>query len=100
MGRRHPRRHAAHLVLAESFWIGLLGAIVGLPASFALAGAAELLGVRVLLPFWLLTATTIITLAIAMGSSLAALRPSPHRTGHPAALTFCFVREPAPNDPA
>jgi putative ABC transport system permease protein len=69
-----PRWRMASLVLALSFWVGVAGILLAVPAVFTLAQGAELLGVRVLLPLWLLLATAAVTLAMALLSGLAALR--------------------------
>jgi putative ABC transport system permease protein len=69
-----PRWRMALSVLSQSFWVGLVGVCLALPASFALAEVADRLGVQVLLPMRLLTAAVAITMVMAMLSGLAALR--------------------------
>jgi putative ABC transport system permease protein len=69
-----PRWRLGSLILAESFWVGVIGTALALPLAFALGEGAEVLGVKVLLPVWLLAATVAINLLIALASSLAALR--------------------------
>jgi putative ABC transport system permease protein len=62
-------------VLAQSFWVGLFGVSLALPAVFGLAECAELLGgARVLLPLWLLAGAVGVTMAMALLSGLLALR--------------------------
>ena len=69
-----PRWRMGMTVLAQSFWVGLIGVCLALPAAFGLAEVADRLGVRVLLPPQLLLAAIGITMVMAMMSGLAALR--------------------------
>ncbi len=69
-----PRWRMALSVLAQSFWVGLIGVCVALPASFALAEVADQLGVQVQLPAKLLAAAVAITMVMAIGAGLTALR--------------------------
>jgi putative ABC transport system permease protein len=69
-----PRWRMVTLVLAQSFWVGVAGIVLALPAVFALAQCAEVLGVTVLLPAWLLASTVAVTMAMALLSGLTALR--------------------------
>lgn len=69
-----PRTRMAALVLTQSFWIGVAGVGLSLPAVFGLAHGAGALGAKVLLPLWLLSSTSALTLAMALLSGLAALR--------------------------
>jgi putative ABC transport system permease protein len=69
-----PRWRMVGAVLAQALCIGTIGVVLALPAAFALAWAADGLGVSVQLPPWLLAGTAAITLGAAMASSLAALR--------------------------
>jgi putative ABC transport system permease protein len=69
-----PRWRMALSVLSQSFWVGLVGVCLALPASFALAEVADRLGVQVLLPGRLIAAAVAITMLMAMLSGLAALR--------------------------
>ncbi len=69
-----PRWRMGLTVLAQSFWVGLIGVCLALPAAFALAEVADQLGVRVMLPAELLGAAIGITMLMAMLSGLAALR--------------------------
>jgi hypothetical protein len=52
----------------------LIGALLALPIDFLLRGGAGMMGARVMLPAWLLAATTGVTLLTALASSLSALR--------------------------
>jgi putative ABC transport system permease protein len=69
-----PRWRLGVIVLAQAFWVGVAGDLLGLVGSFTLAPIADLVGVQVLMPLWMLGATAAIILFMAMGSSLAALR--------------------------
>jgi putative ABC transport system permease protein len=69
-----PRWRMAMSVLSQSFWVGLIGIALALPASFGLAEVADHLGVRVMLPPQLIAAAIGITMVMAMLSGLAALR--------------------------
>ena len=40
-------------VLAQSFWVGLAGVVLAVPAAFGLAALAETAGAKVQLPWWL-----------------------------------------------
>jgi putative ABC transport system permease protein len=62
-------------VLAQSFWVGIIGIVVALPLTLVLAQAATPLGVRVQLSPWLLIAAAAVTLATALLSGLSGLRP-------------------------
>lgn len=68
------RWRMALAVLAQSFWIGVAGVLVALPAVVGLAQVAEALGARVLLSGNLLGATGAGTLTMAVLSGLGALR--------------------------
>jgi putative ABC transport system permease protein len=69
-----PVPRMAGLVLAQGFWMGVAGVALALPAIFALAEVASLLGVPVLLPVWLLAATVAVTMMMALVSGLVGLR--------------------------
>lgn len=69
-----PRWRMALSVLAQSFWVGLIGVCLAVPASFGLAQVADVLGVQVLLPTELLAAAVGITMVMAMLAGLTALR--------------------------
>jgi putative ABC transport system permease protein len=69
-----PRKCMVGLVLAKSFWIGVVGVCVALPVSLGLAGAALLVETRVLLPPWVLAGSALLTMAMALLSGVAALR--------------------------
>lgn len=69
-----PRWRIARMVLAQSFWIGLAGVITSLPMALLLGRVAGLIGAEIHLPAWLLAATIMVTMAIALVSGLLALR--------------------------
>jgi putative ABC transport system permease protein len=69
-----PRWRMALTVLAQSFWVGITGLVLALPAVFALAHFGNELGAKVLLPAWLLIAAGVVTMAMALISGLFALR--------------------------
>jgi putative ABC transport system permease protein len=69
-----PRWRMAMLVINQAFWIGIIGIALALPAAFALAEVADRLTVQILLPWELLTLAAGVTLLMALGSGLLALR--------------------------
>jgi putative ABC transport system permease protein len=69
-----PRWRMALAVMGQSFWIGVFGLAAAGPAVWALAHGARAANVPVLLPPWLLSAASIITMATALLSGLTALR--------------------------
>jgi putative ABC transport system permease protein len=69
-----PRWRMALMVLAQSFWVGIIGVGVALPLFYGLAQLAEHWNVPVARPWWLLPSAAAVTLAMAMVSGLLALR--------------------------
>jgi putative ABC transport system permease protein len=70
-----PRWRMALMVMSQSFWIGVIGIGLGLPAVHALAALADRFGnAQVLLPWWLQVGASMVTLVMALGSGLFALR--------------------------
>ncbi|HYV36509.1 MAG TPA: ABC transporter permease, partial [Gemmataceae bacterium] len=69
-----PRWRMASTVLAQSFWVGVAGVAVALPSVYILAFAADEMGAKVLLPWQLLVLSVSVTMVMAMGSGLMALR--------------------------
>jgi putative ABC transport system permease protein len=69
-----PRWRISAMVLAQSFWIGLAGVVTSLPVALVLGRVAGVIGAEVQLPPWLLGATIIVTMSIALVSGLLALR--------------------------
>ncbi len=69
-----PRWRMALAVMSQSFWVGLIGVGLSLPAVYGLAFIADRLGLHVELPWWLLTTAAGVTLVMALLSGLLALR--------------------------
>ena len=61
-------------MLMQSFWVGMFGILVAAPISFILAEAANRVGTQVQLHPLVLGASALITMVMAIGSGLAALR--------------------------
>ena len=69
-----PRRRLEWTVVEQSFWVGLFGICTAMPITLLLAEGADQLGTRVELhPLVLLTAGSV-TMLMALGSGMAALR--------------------------
>jgi putative ABC transport system permease protein len=73
-----PRWRMAATVLAQSFWIGVAGIILALPAVIGLKEFADVLGAKVMLPEWLLAFAGVVTMVMALVSGLFALRSLRH----------------------
>ena len=71
-----PRWRMALMVVSQSFWIGIIGIALALPAAYGLAWAADrLMGVHIVsLPWWLQVSAVTLTLVMALLSGLFALR--------------------------
>jgi putative ABC transport system permease protein len=69
-----PRWRMALLVMAQSFWVGIFGVCLALPGVHALAYVADQLTVQVLLKWWVQVGAAAVTLIMALGSGLFALR--------------------------
>ncbi len=69
-----PRWRMVWMVMAQSFWVGIMGVGVGLPASYALAYLANALTVTVMMPWWLQVSAAAVTLVMALSAGLLALR--------------------------
>ncbi len=69
-----PRWRMALAVMSQSFWVGLIGVGLSLPAVYGLAFIADRLGLHVELPWWLLLTAASVTLVMALLSGLLALR--------------------------
>lgn len=69
-----PRWRLASTVVTQAFWIGVLGIVVSLPATYLLAELASQLGVKPLLSAPLMGATAAVTLVMAILSGIFALR--------------------------
>lgn len=73
-----PRWRMGMMVISQSFWVGLAGIIVALPAIFAIAYLGTEAGAKVLLPLKLLAGACAVTMTMAMISGLYALRSLRH----------------------
>jgi putative ABC transport system permease protein len=69
-----PRWRMASTVMAQSFWIGIVGVGLAVPTAYGLANAAARANVPVKLPPELIAITAVITLVTALVSGLLALR--------------------------
>jgi putative ABC transport system permease protein len=69
-----PRWRLQLMVLAQSFWVGLFGILVALPCAFLIAEVANRMGTAVRLHPLILLAAGGVTMTMAIGSGLAALR--------------------------
>jgi putative ABC transport system permease protein len=69
-----PRWRMFAMVLAQSFWIGVTGCVVAVPAIYALGSAAQAGGATMYLPPALLGAGAGLTMLTALLSGVAALR--------------------------
>jgi putative ABC transport system permease protein len=69
-----PRWRLKASVLVQSFWVGLFGILLAAPVTVLLAEAASSVGTAVRLHPLILIAAAAITMTMAVGSGLAALR--------------------------
>jgi putative ABC transport system permease protein len=69
-----PRWRMMLSVLAQSFWVGLAGIVLAIPISLGLAWLAESIGTHVRLPAEIIAPAAVVTLVMAIGSGLWALR--------------------------
>ncbi|OWK37721.1 ABC-type antimicrobial peptide transport system, permease component [Fimbriiglobus ruber] len=69
-----PRRKIYRMVLAQSFWVGVIGVSLAYPAVWTLSKLAEQAGTRVVLRWEILLGTAAVTLITAMIAGLFALR--------------------------
>ncbi len=79
-----PTWRMCAMVVNQSFWVGLLGIGVALPASLGSARIVESLGARILMPPWMLGTAALLTMVMALLSGLVSLRSL--RQVEPAAL--------------
>jgi putative ABC transport system permease protein len=79
-----PRWRMKAAVLAQSFWVGLAGLALALPAVWVLSAVAEMLGAKVIVPAELFGVAAAVTMLMVFVSGLAALRSL--RRVEPAAL--------------
>jgi putative ABC transport system permease protein len=69
-----PRWRLRFSVLAQSFWVGLFGILIAIPITLGLTEGANSMGTSVRLHPVILVGTAAITISMALGSGLAALR--------------------------
>lgn len=69
-----PRWRLKMSVVAQSFWVGLAGIIVAVPVTVGLSYLANMIGTQVRMPWYVALPAVAVTLAMALGSGLFALR--------------------------
>jgi putative ABC transport system permease protein len=69
-----PAWRLAGMVMTQAFWVGVIGIVLALPVVYLLAEVADRLHVQVLLRANLLGGAAVITLVMALGAGLLALR--------------------------
>lgn len=69
-----PRWRMAMSVMAQSFWVGAAGTALSIPAIYGMAHFGTEIGAKVLLPWWLLCSSVVVTMSMALLSGLFALR--------------------------
>ena len=69
-----PRWRMALSVLAQSFWIGVIGIAVAVPTLLGLRSVADTVGAPVQLRVWLVGGAVAVTMTMALLSGLTALR--------------------------
>jgi putative ABC transport system permease protein len=69
-----PRWRISLMVLAQSFWVGVVGILLSYPACLALKAAARQVGADVDLRWEVLAGTAVVTVGMALVSGLFALR--------------------------
>ena len=73
-----PRWRLKMSVLTQSFWVGLFGILLAVPITWLLAEGAASMGTAVRLHPVIVVAAAAITMSMALGSGLAALRSFQH----------------------
>jgi ABC-type antimicrobial peptide transport system permease subunit len=69
-----PHRPMAGMVVAQSFWVAVVGVALAYPICLGLSEAALSQGIEAKLPPWLLAATAVFVVGIAVTAGSAALR--------------------------
>jgi putative ABC transport system permease protein len=69
-----PRWRMGLMVLSQSFWVGIAGVAVALPAIYGVAHLGNEVGAKVLLPWWLIGGAIAVTMVMALSSGVLALR--------------------------
>jgi ABC-type antimicrobial peptide transport system permease subunit len=69
-----PQRPMAGMVIAQSFWVAVLGVGLAYPICLGLSEAALSQGIEAKLPTWLIATTGLFVVGIAMIAGSAGLR--------------------------
>jgi putative ABC transport system permease protein len=69
-----PRWRMAGAVMGQAMWVGGAGIVIALPVAYGMTSIVEHLGARALLPLWLVAGASAVTMVMAIGSGLLALR--------------------------
>jgi putative ABC transport system permease protein len=69
-----PRWRMALMVMAQSFWVGIAGIAIAIPAVLVIAHFGSEIGAKVLLPWWLWVFAIGVTMIMAIASGILALR--------------------------
>lgn len=73
-----PRWRMGLMVIAQSFWVGVAGVLLALPAAFGIAELGSEVGAKILLRWWIVCGAVVITLMMAVFSGVFALRSLKH----------------------
>jgi putative ABC transport system permease protein len=69
-----PRWRLKLSVVTQAFWVGLAGLLVAIPMTAAFSWFASLIGTQVRLPWFIVLPAAALTMGMALGSGLLALR--------------------------
>lgn len=69
-----PRWRLVVLIINQAFWVGVIGLIVAVPILIGIVSFTTYFGSKILLPGWLLTTSSVLTMGVAILSGLFALR--------------------------
>jgi len=69
-----PRWRMAMMVMSQSFWVGIAGISIALPAIYLLAYFGSEVGAKIMLPWELLVSAGVVTMTMAIVSGVLALR--------------------------
>ncbi len=69
-----PRWRMSLMVVSQSFWVGVTGIAVAIPIMYLISFVGDYLGAKVLLRYWLVIGSCVVTMGMAMVSGLWALR--------------------------
>ncbi|HMP16452.1 MAG TPA: ABC transporter permease [Gemmatales bacterium] len=68
------RKRVAQCIMEQTFCVGIIGILLGLPVSFALAAGAEYLGAPVTINWWMIIIGVVVIMYMTLLAGLAALR--------------------------